>query len=323
MVQLLVAAVFVAFLLIILVLSTQSHFSHLGLGERLKLTFLPTLEAMLPKKYRGRGITATDKQWSDPGEAVLTDDRNWDVHASLHRLRRIHLTLGILMITLTVAVGREQSTQTLVAGVGIGLMVGLLWWTGFRPKDAALKWSTAVAPIGAVLVLGWVTLDMAAGFPEGNIWPHIHKLNFYSAMALGAGSLLIILVEVTARFWGDAKARPSLATAGLPVAAITLAALIGSSLGIAFALVAEAFFGVDHVSDQGAEWVSIAMLGLVVILALVSLWLMLTPVRPNDRSRIAGNGAGIRKVVYRGQRGVLCRRPVCDCVWSRRLVEGM
>ncbi len=120
-------------------------------------------------------------------------------------------------------------------------------------------------------------------------------------MALGVGSALIVLGEVIARFRGNADPPPSLATAGLPVAAITLAALIGSSLGIALALVAEAFIGVHHVSDQGAEWVSIAMLGLVVVMLLVTLWLMFTPVRPKHIGLIGKKGAGIRKVVYRGR----------------------
>jgi hypothetical protein len=299
-VQLLVVAVFLAFLLVVLVLSTQSHFSHLGWRERFTLTFVPTVQAMLPGKYR-KPSTEPDGQWTDPGESVLTDGRNWDVHASLHRLRRIHLTVGILMMSITVSVGRAQSTQTVVAGVGVALMIGLLWWTSFRPQDTMLKWLTAVAPASAVLMLGWVTLDMASGFPEGNIWPNIHKLNFYSAMALGVASVLIILGEATAGIRGKAEPRPSLATAGLPVAAITLAALIGSSLGIAFALVAEAFMGVHHVAEQGAEWVSIAMLGLVALLSFVTLWLMLSPVRPSAIGLIGRKGAGIRKAVYRGR----------------------
>ena len=165
-VQLLVVAVFLVFLLVILILSTQSHFSHLGWVERFRLTFFPTLQAMLPGKYREPNV-APDEQWTDPGESVLTDGRNWDVHASLHRLRRIHLALGMLMIAITVSVGREQTTQIVVAGVGIAVMIGLLWWTSSRPKDAALQWITALAPAGALLVLGWVTLDMASGFPEG------------------------------------------------------------------------------------------------------------------------------------------------------------
>jgi hypothetical protein len=298
-VQLLVLATFLFLLIVIGRLSTQSHFSHLSFVERFRLLFDPRLRMLLPKKYREN---PPEDQWIDPGNATVADEVMWDVHASVNRLRRLHLGLTFLVIAAVVAVGLDDVPWAIGALVGIGVIVLLLLWTTIRAEDRVLHRLTAWVPVASVAVLGMVILRIANGLPDGPAWPHIHKFNLYTAMAMGVSAAMIPLGEFVARIRGATQGTPpSLATAILPAGAITIGALIGTSFGIAAALIAERAFDVHHVSDNGAEWVAVAMLGLVLWMAIVGLVLS----RKDDPRLPPGtfgeNGSGLRRIVLKGR----------------------
>jgi hypothetical protein len=85
------------------------------------------------------------------------------------------------------------------------------------------------------------------------------------------------------------------------VGAITLGTLIGTSFGIAAALITEAALDVHHISENGAEWVAVAMLGLVIWMTVVffALWLSKRPrLAPG---MVATKGGGLRRVVLNGR----------------------
>ena len=237
---------------IVMWLSTQTHFGEgFSWATRLKLTFSPTLKHLLPPRYWKDELDLKHSQWEDPVGVSITNDAMWGEHAILHRIRRIHLALGVLAITYLVAFGLDSDWLVWATVIAAAVLFVTMWATTFHPTSAVFLRLTAWAPIASlsIFVIGYLML--AVGEVPTGAWPGYHLAVFYVTLLLGVGGLA------------------ALAAGWVALGAFVIGTLFGSSLGTGLGFIAEEMVG-EHepnLTASGAGWTAVAMFLLVVAIA--------------------------------------------------------
>ena len=268
------------------ILSTQSHFAHIGWLCRLKLLFLPGERWLRPPSTDDQECQPSDdSDWTDPtasngsGEWAA-DPRLWVPHSILHRLRRIHMATALAIVA--IMVGRGAAPNAVLYGSGFAVVAAgviLLTATTTSPEErwvrVATSWLTPLAALAAVGSI--VAISTASPFAE---WVGIHNTNLAISLAFGVGALGTLI-------FGGGKA----------VGALAIAAFLGSSFGIAGATMLERVTS-DPVNDQGlgiasdsvlnngAGWVSVWMLVMVLVLVTVACALSLWPAEQEPKASL-------------------------------------
>lgn len=250
--------------LLIVKISAKSHFEELKRRDPVDLVLNTDPDSMLDLL---EGEKADDERlWADPAGATLSDPVMWRPHSIMHRLRRLHLAAGILVVALTAAraVGPAW-LEALVIGLFLAVVL-LLVATSLVPTARWLRRSTAAAPVASIVAAGWALVILGfSDMPPPDHWVGVHETTFHIAILMFIGGILTL-------FSGLA-----------PLGAFAIGAQLGGAMGLAVAVVFEVAIDVSEVSSQGSAWTAVAMLYLIVVLVLVAV--MLT--RPWD-----GEGLG-------------------------------
>lgn len=233
--------------------STRSHFAkELTLTERRALVLTPFPDGLLPEAV-GAGPAKSEDPWADPAGAPITDERLWLKQSILNRLRRLHLAGGLLAIALAAMVWTAQWGAMVAVLVVLLLVFAATIAIAFWPTNMVVVWSAALAPLLSIISLSAGAVTILAT-PIGQWQPEqVHRLTFATAAVLGVFALL------------------SIAAGALTVGALVIATQFGAILGIAIGVVVESILGVSVLIDNGAGWVSVAMLLLIAVIVVVGL----------------------------------------------------
>ena len=227
-------------------LSTQSHFTKFGPGERIRLVFSPRPRHLLPRMFWNDPQTArVAGQWDDPAGATVGDETTWGQHAIVHRLRRIHLGAGCGVVVAVYAslsrISWLRPAALALAVVVVLIVIGTSW----APRSKAVITATAILPLVSLTLVAASWTAFVVESPSIGAGRGIHGATFVIALALGA-------IAVAA------------ASAGLaPLGAIVVGTLFGASLGVGVSLMAEKAVGLDVITEVGAGWVTVAMFHLI------------------------------------------------------------
>ncbi|HEU4320999.1 MAG TPA: hypothetical protein VFS66_13080 [Acidimicrobiia bacterium] len=249
----LITIVMLVFAWLVATVSTKSHFAEVASAGISSLLFEPSGLGMREAHEDGRDReveAAPDTE--DPAGAAITDARLWTVHPILHRLRRLHLGMGLLTLaaTIYVVIGTFEIWWAL-AGLGV---VGFIWaWiTTHRPEEKwvwivtgwtpALSWAAFLASVAAI----WMTS------------PTEWNLDAVHAMTFGVAAILGVFVAL------------SLFAGPLSVGALVLATFFGGVLGTTIGLLVDKALKTDVLIDHGVGWVAVAMLVMILWLGLVA-----------------------------------------------------
>ncbi|MDP9495118.1 MAG: hypothetical protein M3P87_07750, partial [Actinomycetota bacterium] len=244
-------------------LSTQTHFDKDNFtgATRFLLTLSPKRVHLLPPIY----WQGTDppppppEQWDDPVGSPITADPLWIQHSILHRIRRIHLALGVLVITRLIAIGMEATWlawATLIGAAGLALLMGA---TTIIPRSRAVQMLTAWAPAISLAMFAVAYGLLAAGNPPTDLWTGYHQATFDITLLLGAGGLAALL------------------SGWVGMGAFVIGTLFGASLSTGLGFLAEQLVG-EHkptLTERGAGWVAVAMFMLVIVIGITILLLSL------------------------------------------------
>lgn len=295
----------VALVLGLAYLSTQSTFRRISILQRTLLVFSPLPKHMTPTRYWDSPIPS--EQWDDPAAgAQLTGDSMWERQAVLHRIRRIHLSGGLLVICLASSMGIGHDALTVTGVVFIGLIVFLILLTTWIPSNPGIKWATALLPIASVGLAIATALNITSATLTSGDFDSSAKVVFGSALLFGAGAALALFGEWVKAF---ATRRWTFYRAGwISLGILAVAALIGASLGLTGTLLLEDLLAPDAnsvVIQQGGGWTAVAMLGLVVVMAATSLVLAMRPLRGTrtypGQDPPPAKEAALRRLVLRGR----------------------
>lgn len=292
-------------------LSTQSSFKPLGFGERIRHLFSPTLRAMNP--------LMKDPEWDDPALFDgVAGPRMWSVHSIVHRLRRIHLTFGMAVLSLVVGRVMESPPLTVTALVVAGSTMVLLAFTaGPTAASKLVLAATAVSSLIGVALLAWALVLLSPGEMAAPLNVS-DDLTYEIALVLGIAAGLGLLGElVTSRF------RRGWVSLGL----LAMAALVGGTYGLTGAMLVETYLSEATTTaktfDTGAAFVTVGMAGLVLTLALTFAVVTLVPGTGSEGSRMRRGVSRARTVLaVAGVYGVLvgaaavilsCRGDVPGC----------
>lgn len=262
-------------------LSTQSNFKPLGLGEKARYLFAPTIAAMNP--------LLKDPSWDDPAAGCeLMGDTMWSVHSIVHRLRRIHLTMGMAALALVAAraVGADQLELAALITAGV-VLTTLAFTTGaFAPHRLVLA-ATALAPLaGATVLVGSLVALFQGEVVRSNV---ADDLTYEIALIFGIAAGLGLVGEMANRGF-----RSGWVQLGL----LAVAALIGATLGLTGAMLVETYLTESRTTsetfDAGASFVTVAMLGMVVVMGITFLAAMALP-------RAGGEKSAFRRGVLRAR----------------------
>lgn len=272
-------------------LSTQSTFKELSLARRLRFLLAPTVASMHPDER-------APLDWTDPVEgAQVTGFEMWGLHSILHRLRRLHLSFGVAVLSLVAArVVDDTAAGSAAIGVAGLAMVTVALTSGPTADNRLVLWGAAIAPSAALAAAAWSVISLATGDIEPAILTVADDVTFEVALLLGvaAGSALIGEMAIS-------RGRSGF----VPVGLLAVAALIGGTLGLTTAMLTEITLSdqpnTANTFDGGASYVTMGMLGLVVTIALTTVLLMMRRDETGDRTRVT---LQIRNAVLRS-RGIL------------------
>lgn len=284
-----------AFLYFLLVVkaSAQSHFEKLRSGGQLSLVFNPDPKAMVPKE-----AGADPEQWDDPAGATLDDPVVWQRHAIVHRLRRLHLGAGMLVVSLMAARAIGNALMEWVILAVFGLIVIVLITTTFTPKARWGVWATAGVPLLTLFLLAVTLVVLWSGpFPASPHWTKTYETSFHIAIFMFAGAALIPLSSIAS------------------LGAFAIGAQLGGAYGIAAAVVFENAIGVDEVSGQGAGWTAVAMLLLTLLLVGVAAGLA----RPWNGQGLEAAADEVPRRTRKRRIMTLLRRLTVDSRWVFRV----
>jgi hypothetical protein len=255
-------------------LSTQSSFKPLTARERLRHLFSPTFASMNP--------LLKEPEWDDPaGGCTVVGTRMWSVHSIVHRLRRIHLTFGMAMLTLVIGRAVEvpalQTAAVTLAGV---MLVTLALTTGPMARYRPVLALTAISTLVGVGLLLWALFSLAGS----DLGPRVDvsdDLTYEVALVLGVAAGLGLAGElVTSR----------LRRGWVPLGLLAVATLIGGTFGLTGSMLVETYLSESATTtetfDGGAASVTVGMLGLAVVAALTFAIATFFPKKGNDGSRM-------------------------------------
>ena len=157
----------------------------------------------------------------------------WIRQPILDRMRRQHLTGGLLVITITLELGLGGWVSLGATFVMAGLVVldTALIGTSNPLGNSVRRLSSASVHIAfGLLAIAIIRLFMK-DLPEG-IWPGVHEMILYVAILAGAASTGTLVTQLLTR---SGRWQQSF----LPLSALALAASIGGALGVAASLFAE------------------------------------------------------------------------------------
>lgn len=237
----------VLFLTIVWKLSARSLLSHVTPLQQLKLLFGIGQRSLEPPEMID---SERALQKEDPaGGAKLSDDGMWVRQSVLHRLRRQHLSFGLLIIAIAIELGLSSSPLSVVALVLLSLVVLDVFLVAF--PGALSSFTRGVSSLNvylsaALLVAAIVDIHVADLPTTG--WAHSHRLVFFVALGAGVAALLGLIAQLTAT-------PPRRLAAFLPMSALAVASLIGGALGVAAAVMAE--LGVSRFAGELNPWQSL------------------------------------------------------------------
>ena len=275
--------------------STQSTFGRLSIRERVFLVFSPNPKHMSPPEFWDSGVPKS--QWDDPAhEAVLTDSAMWSTHAMVHRLRRLHLAGGMVVLSLagTSGLPKSENLRTTVIVTGVVLAALILTTTWFPNSIVFARWPTAVSTLLTTVLVGLTASAILSNTPSsgtgvsetGDLFAQSGHLAFVMVLVLAASAGLAVLGQSMAGTFGNFW-RAGWASLGI----LVVGALIGAALGITAALMTETFLSNEAASvSEPEQWAALAMLILILSLAvgfLLFFMFPLTMMRPLDRRATA------------------------------------
>lgn len=268
----LVAATATVTMLGLAIISTQSNFQRLSVLTRLRLVFSPLIGDMLPAEAQA----ATSGMWGDPTYGIrMISPSMWSPHALVHRLRRLHISCGGLILSLLVGAG--VGNELLVRGslAGLAFTVFLVLATTWIPESKLLALSpTALLPLA---VVGWV------GYASWVVLT-TDLTRLTAADDITFGLAMILLVAALFALFGEwVKVGPTAGWAALGVLAVAL--LVGASLGLTGGLLVEDLLSTSpglRTFARGGAWTALAMMGLAALLSLMASVMTLVPL-PDER----------------------------------------
>lgn len=226
--------------------STKTHFPKTDMPGVNELLFGVSGESMATEPKGGPDT-------ADPAGAVVTDLRMWSVHTMLHRLRRLHFGMGLLVLSsiLAVVTGWASLRSALILMLALSLVWS--WATTLLPR-ARWTWITTVwTPHVAVLVFVVSLASIWLTDPADWNLESVHSLTF------GIAAILGVFVAL------------ALAAGPLSVGALVIAAFFGAVLGTTIGLLVDKALHTDVLVEQGVGWVAVAMLAMIIWLALTAL----------------------------------------------------
>lgn len=297
-------------------LSTQSHFNPLRGWCRWRLIFSPNKQRMQPPQRTGENECALSdaEAWDDPttpprsttpidpdSAEPLTDDswiwaaddRLWEPHSILHRLRRAHLTVAIATVAFAVAHGGSFGAWLVWSSAVLLLVSALIViFTTADPENGLVIRLTALLPsAGFLLAIATIITALIISPPGVGEWEDIHLLNLWIAVAYGVTALLTFVLQIDSETFTDFS---SFLNTSRTTGALAIAAFFGSAMGIAFVTAVERIVapGAGHtLADElqaqtllanGAAWVGVWMLVMVLLLVLVATVFSLIPLNLDD-----------------------------------------
>ncbi len=258
------------------VISSQSNFGRLSISTRMRLVFSPFPGHMSLGDGREGG-------WNDPAEgAMLLSAAMWAPHPVIHRLRRLHISAGALVLSLVVGSGIGNDLVVTVAVTGLALTVLLSLATTWIPESyffALLP--TALLPALTVGWLGFTAWAILKSDPGGGL---------AAADEVTFGLALILLVVALFALFGEwVKAGPGRGWVSLGALAIAL--LVGASLGLTGGLLVEDFLAPApglRTFERGGAWTALVMAGLAVLLLVMAGVMAALPVDSETTPRPRG-----------------------------------
>jgi len=272
----------IALFLLLVRTSTRSHFRKLSPQDQFRLLIKPRTDAMLPPVEGGTAEEMpSSTQWDDPAGTVVSDPAIWGTHAILHRLRRLHLAIGLTVIALAAAIWADNIVL-FWTGIGIfGLVVVTTFATSFWPRNPLLLWVTAVSSPTSLVLVALSVAAIGISSAAGVRFLDLHTLTFGITVVLGLSSMACVFKAG----W-------------LTVGALVIASQLGAVLGIAVGLIAEELANIDaQLAPNGAAFVAVAMLFLFGVMGIVALILSAIP---HPRSGERGLTTLLRRIVLRG-----------------------
>jgi len=268
-------------------LSTRSQLAGFSLGKQLSLVFGTTKRSLLPDpiiKEFTPDSERVDQLLADPAPgARLQNPKLWIQQPVLHRLRRLHLSATLLVVTVVVSWASERQT---IAWVALALLTTIALAVFLTANDHHLKiFAVGVSQVVVYPAFLMLVLASALTRPElaeaGKGATSTHLVVF-----LAAGAVLVFGFAALVSQWTSEHKRSAL----LPMGATTIAMFMGGALGVAASLMAEIaihawapqlmtsqanpfqignqFVIADaQVMANGGAWTSIAMLTFIVGIA--------------------------------------------------------
>lgn len=266
-------------------LSTQSSFKPLTPGERLRHVFGPSILAMNP--------LMKEPEWDDPASFQgVVGDQMWSVHSIIHRLRRLHLTFGMAVLSLIVARATDNGVLGIVALALVGvIMVLLALTTDPFASNRAVLLLTALSTLAGLGVLAWALITLAPSEIAATSLNVSDDLTYEIALVLGIAAGLALAGELA-----TSRLRRGWVSMGL----LAVATLIGGTFGLTGAMLVETYLSeaatTSETFDDGAAFVTVALAGLVAVVAIGFVVATFVPKPGNDGSRM--------------RRGILRARPL-------------
>ncbi len=286
-------------------LSTQSTFATLTLSQRLRYLFVPGVGAMNP--------TLKTPDWTDPAAgAQLVGVSMWGVHSIVHRLRRLHLAFGMTVLAVVSALA---VSNVVLANIGVGLagvvMVALAFTSGPQADNRVVLWITTMVPVVAAGLLIWSVTSLATNDVVSTNLSVADDLTFDLALVLGIAAGLGLIGELLM-----SRLRGGLVPMGL----LAVAALVGGTYGLTGAMLVEVYLSSTPTTaltfDGGAGFVTLAMLGLALVVGITFVAAMFIPDPDATESKVRRGVLRSRLIlavagIYGGMVGVLAAYLAC------------
>jgi hypothetical protein len=136
---------------------------------------------------------------------------------------------------------------------------------------------TAIGPLAGVGLMVWAITDLASGGLDADVLNTSDNLTFEIALILGVAAGLGLAGEMI---------KGGLKSGWVPMGLLAVAALIGGTLGLTGAMLVETYLtessNTSETFDAGSAFVTIAMLGLVVVMLSTFIVAMLIPRKETD-----------------------------------------
>lgn len=250
------------------IVSAQSNFTRLPLTTRIRLTFSPVPGHMM------LGTDSAEGGWEDPAwKATLLSGAMWSPHPLLHRLRRLHLTAGALVLSLVVGAGIREPLLTRVSVVALVVVALVALATTWIPESLLFaRLPTALLPGLAVAWLG-VTAWAVWNSDPGDGLAAADEVTFGLA-------LILVGVALFALFGEWVRGGPGRGWVSMGALAISL--LVGASLGLTGGLLVEDFLSPSpglRTFERGGAWTALIMTGLAVLLLVMAGVMAAIPLR--------------------------------------------